>query len=310
MSAVSVLLLALLLELTIGEPPARAHPVVWMGWCISRLEGMAPMTHRRLYGVVSVLIITSFFTLLGLVIWKMSNSENAVSSAVGTLIAAYLLNSPFAVRSLGQAAEDIRAHLADGRLDVAKKHLPALVSRDPSSLSGEQVASAAVESVSENFVYAIVSPLFYYVLLSPVGLGLAAALSFKVVSTFDSSWGYKNERFGELGWFCARMDDVLNYIPARLSVPLIMLSTLSFKRAISALRAAQREHTKTPSPNSGWPMAAYAGALGIRLEKPGAYVLCPLLRAPSPNDILRSVRLTYSSSASLFVGALVVLVLC
>lgn len=309
MSAVSVLLFALLLELTIGEPPARAHPVVWMGWCISRLEAMAPMAHRRLYGMVCVLIITSLFALLGLVIWKMSNLDGIVPSAVGILLAAYLLNSTFAVRSLGQAAEDIRVHLADGRLDAAKECLPALVSRDPSSLNEEQVASATVESVSENFVDGILSPLFYYVLLSPVGLGLAAALAFKVVSTFDSSWGYKNERFGELGWFCARTDDVLNFIPARLSVPLIMLSTLSFNRALLALRAAMREHTKTPSPNSGWPMAAYAGALGIRLEKPGAYVLCPLLRAPTPTDILRSVRLTYSSSASLFVGALVVLVL-
>jgi len=308
MSAVSVLLFALLLELTIGEPPARAHPVVWMGWCISRLEATAPTTHRKMYGVACVLVLASLFGLLGLVIWEMSNSGGIVPSMLGILIGGYLLHSTFAVRSLVQAAEDIRVHLMEGRLDAARECLPALVSRDASNLSEKLVASATVESVSENFVDGVFSPLFYYVALSPLGLGLAAALVFKVVSTFDSMWGYKSERFRELGWFCARMDDVLNFIPARLSVPIIMFSTLNFKRGLSALGAALREHGKTPSPNSGWPMAAYAGALGIRLEKPGAYVLCPLLRLPTPKDILRSARLTYSSSVSLFVVALVALV--
>jgi len=309
MSAVSVLVLALLLELVMGEPPARFHPVMWMGRCISALEAAAPTTHRRLYGVFSVLLTTSLFTALGLVVQQLSASHVPALSVVGTLAAAYLLKCTFAVRSLADAGEKIRAPLAKGDVGRARCALSGVVSRDTSSLDEEHVASAAVESISENYVDTVVSPLFYYVVLSPLGLSLVGALVFKTVSTFDSRWGYRNERYGEMGWLGARLDDVLNFVPARLSVPLIMVSGMSVDRAKRALTAALSEHASTPSPNSGWSMGAYAGALGVRLEKPNVYVLCPDMRMPTSEDITGSIRLTYVASVALFAVSLVILLL-
>jgi len=310
MSAVSILMLALVLELVVGEPPARLHPVMWMGWCISTLEAAAPSSHRGLYGAFSVLLTAFLFGVLGLVVWRASTSDSPAISIAGMLIAAYLLKSTFAVRSLGDSAAKIHSLLAGGDMDMARTCLSGVVSRETSSLDEGHVASAAIESVSENYVDTVVSPVFYYVVLSPFGLSLAGALVFKTVSTFDSRWGYRGEKYGKMGWLCAKLDDALNFIPARLSVLFVMLSSMSVSRAKCALREALRGHKSTPSPNSGWSMAAYAGVLGVKLEKQGVYALCPDMRMPSYEDIPRCVRLMYLCSALLFALAILALLAC
>jgi len=290
MLAVSILMLALVLELVVGEPPARLHPVMWMGWCISTLEAAAPSSHRGLYGAFSVLLTAFLFGVLGLVVWRASTSDSPAISIAGMLIAAYLLKSTFAVRSLGDSAAKIRAFLAGGDMNMARTCLSGVVSR--------------------NYVDTVVSPVFYYVVLSPFGLSLAGALVFKTVSTFDSRWGYRGEKYGKMGWLCAKLDDALNFIPARLSVLFVMLSSMSVSRAKCALREALRGHKSTPSPNSGWSMAAYAGVLGVKLEKQGVYALCPDMSMPSSEDIPRCVRLMYLCSALLFALAILALLAC
>ncbi len=183
--------------------------------------------------------------------------------------------------------------------------LPALVGRDTASLSQGQASSAVIESLSENYVDGILSPIFYYVLFSPLGLGLEAALAFKAVSTMDSMVGYKTEGLRELGFAGARADDLLNFIPARLSIFSIALARPL--RAGAALAAAIRFHGRTPSPNSGWPMAACAGALGLRLEKPGSYVLLDEGEEPQTSDVPLAIGLIQRAIFLILAAALLIL---
>ena len=170
--------------------------------------------------------------------------------------------------------------LAAGDLDGARKKLSMYVSRNTSKLTQEQVSSAVIETSSENFVDGILSPLFYFALFGP--FGIIAAYVFKATSTLDSMVGYKDPQYLQLGWFSAKSDDVLNWIPARLAlVPIFIAAILlrlvpAFSRSfdpLSAVKLAIEDGTKTPSPNSGYPMAAFAGAMSIRLEKPNVYIL-------------------------------------
>ena len=162
--------------------------------------------------------------------------------------------------------------MIDSNIDEAKKMLPALVGRETKDLTPGLAASAVIESISENYVDTIISPLFYFLIFSPFGLGLEAALAFKAMSTMDSMLGYKTKGLKEIGYVPAKLDDIANYIPSRLSILLIALARPP--RAAEAIASALRDHSKTPSPNSGWPMSAAAGSLGVKLEKPG------YLRAP------------------------------
>ncbi|MDM7911569.1 MAG: CobD/CbiB family cobalamin biosynthesis protein, partial [Methanotrichaceae archaeon] len=145
----------------------------------------------------------------------------------------------------------------------------------------------------------------YYVLFSPLGLGLEAALAFKAISTMDSMLGYKTKGLKELGFAAAHLDDLANLIPARLSIFLMALAR--FRDAREILAAAFRYHARTPSPNSGWPMSACAGALGIRLEKPGYYVLLDEGREPDTSDVPRAVWFMVATTALTLAASAIVL---
>jgi adenosylcobinamide-phosphate synthase len=156
-------------------------------------------------------------------------------------------------------------------------------------------------------VDSILTPIFYYVLLSPLGLGLEAAMAFKAISTMDSMIGYKKPGLKELGFAGARLDDLANWIPARMSLILIALARPGGAR--DAIRGAWKYHRATPSPNSGWPMAAAAGSLKIRLEKPGQYVLLEENPEPGTGDILRATALMQSAIALTMLAAIILLFL-
>ncbi|OPY52623.1 MAG: cobalamin biosynthesis protein [Methanosaeta sp. PtaU1.Bin060] len=302
--ALQVFLLAVAFDLILGEPPSMIHPVVWIGKLISILRARARPI--RAYGFVLVAAVVLTTVLAGrLLVWAaglipipsiplpsdllpsipiLTPSSNVPLLSV--LVSAYLLKSTFAVRCLLQVSADI-GRLIDKDIEEAKKMLPALVGRETSGLTRSQAASAVIESLSENYVDSILSPIFYFLLFAPFGLGLEAALAFKAMSTMDSMLGYKTKGLKDLGFAAARSDDLANFIPARLSILLMALARPT--RAGETLRAAFRDHSKTPSPNSGWPMAACAGALGVRLEKVGYYVLMDDGKQPETSDVPRAV---------------------
>ena len=296
--ALAVFLLAAAYDILLREMPARIHPVVWIGRLISFLRLRFPAS--KIGGMALALVVIAVTVLSG----------HLLVRAVGylpllpLLLSAFLLKSTFSMRCLLQVSSDIGRAIEED-MDRARSMLPALVGRDTASLSQGQASSAVIESLSENYVDGILSPIFYYVLFSPLGLGLEAALAFKAVSTMDSMVGYKTEGLRELGFAGARADDLLNFIPARLSIFSIALARPL--QAGAALAAAIRFHGRTPSPNSGWPMAACAGALGLRLEKPGSYVLLDEGKEPQTSDVPLAIGLIQRAIFLILAAALLIL---
>ena len=296
--SLTVFLLAIAFDILLGEPPAGLHPVVWIGKLITFLRARAGPS--RVQGIALALTVISVSVLAGHFLVYAAGPVPFLPLLVG----AYLLKSTFAIRCLLEVSCDI-GRMIDQDIDEAKKMLPALVGRDTAPLTRAQAASAVIESLSENYVDSILSPIFYYLAFAPIGLGLEAALAFKAISTMDSMLGYKTQGLLELGYAGARLDDLANFIPARLSIILIALARPA--RAGAALRAAFQYHNATPSPNSGWPMAASAGALGIRLEKPGYYVLLVNGKEPDTLDVPRALWLMQSAIALTLASALLIL---
>ncbi|WMW23086.1 cobalamin biosynthesis protein [Methanolobus mangrovi] len=288
---VIVLLLAYALDMVFCEPPAAIHPVVWMGRLISFFKKHVPKTHRKLYGIFMGLTTILFGSLIAYLVMLFMGIEN-IPSPLRYLVAAYFLKATFAIRCLYGAADEVRKELDAGKLDGARQKLSMYVSRDTSKLDESHISSAIIETTSENYVDGILSPLLFYACFGP--FGLIAAYVFKATSTLDSMVGYTDERHRDMGWFSAKLDDVLNWVPARLSVLFISAATLTvrlFYHGIkvpdykSAFKSGLADGLKTPSPNSGFPMASVAGALRIKLEKPNTYVLGKGFIYPVSEDI-------------------------
>ena len=296
----AVFLLAAAFDILIGEPPVRIHPVVWIGRLISSLRSRARPSMMQ--GILLAVIVIAVSVLSAHLLVEGARAFPVLPLLVG----AYLLKSTFAIRCLLETSSSI-GRMVGQDIEEAKKMLPALVGRETGSLSPAQVSSAVIESLSENYVDSILTPIFYYVLLSPLGLGLEAAMAFKAISTMDSMIGYKKPGLKELGFAGARLDDLANWIPARMSLILIALARPGGAR--DAIRGAWKYHRATPSPNSGWPMAAAAGSLKIRLEKPDQYVLLEENPEPGTGDILRATALMQSAIALTMLTAIILLFL-
>jgi adenosylcobinamide-phosphate synthase len=294
-----VFLLAVAYDILLGEPPARIHPVVWIGKLIAYLRARARPT--RISGLALAIVVIVSTALAGhLLVLALGQFP-----FLPLLISAYLLKSTFAIRSLLQVSADI-GRMIDQDINQAKKMLPALVGRETAGLTRAQATSAVIESLSENYVDSILSPIFYYLLFQPIGLGLEAALAFKAISTMDSMVGYRTPELKELGFAGARLDDLANFIPARLSILFMALANPG--KAEATVKAALKYHIATPSPNSGWPMAACAGALGLRLEKAGFYVLLEEGREPDTADVPRALRLMQATIALTLAASLLILI--
>jgi adenosylcobinamide-phosphate synthase len=298
--SIAIFLLAAAYDLLLGEPPARIHPVVWIGKLISFLRTHARPTKAMGFALAAAVIIIT--VLAGsILLWAASPIP-----FLPILVSAYLLKSTLAMRCLLQISLDIGKMIYED-MNEAKKMLPALVGRETATLTKSQAASAVIESLSENYVDSILSPIFYYLLFTPFGLGLEAALAFKAISTMDSMLGYKTKGLKELGFAGAKLDDVANFIPARLSI--IFLAGARPSKAKDALSAAFKYHARTPSPNSGWPMSACAGALGVRLEKPGFYTLLDAGKEPQTSDIPKAIGFMKAAIGLTLAASLALLIL-
>ena len=263
-----VLLLALAIDLLFGEPPQPIHPVVWMGKLISLLERICPargVSAQFVYGGIMTLLIVLAFALPVYFLLSFLHNLNFVAYV---LIAALLLKTTFALKGLRQAALKVKLFLTQDNLKEARNNMSALVSRDTQDLEKPELVSAAIESVAENICDSFVAPLFYFSFL-----GVPGAMAYRLVNTMDAMIGYHG-KYEYLGKFAAKLDDVLNFIPARLSALLLVIAAyLCRKDGKRAWRIMLRDHEKTESPNAGWSMSAMAGALRTRLEKKGCYVL-------------------------------------
>ncbi len=263
-----ILLGALAIELLVGDPKTRWHPVALFGSLIAVAIRSAPRSGRAMqlaFGA-GVVLLGVAITILGTA--RLLAVAAAVHPAWGVVAGAILLKVSFAYRQLEQETVLVAAHVADGRLAAARTALGALVSRDTGSLSSPQAASAAIESLAENLSDSFIAPLFYFALF-----GVPGALAYRAINTLDAMIGYHGE-YEYLGRAAAKLDDLANLAPARLSAALIVIATtLAGAATRPAMQVALRDHAVTESPNAGWPMAAMAGALGVQLEKLDCYRL-------------------------------------
>ena len=289
-------LLAVALDLFFGEPMPEFHPVVWIGTLIGYLDRHAPGKLKRLYGVAMALSCIVLTAILG---YGITVVLYRVSPLLSLLAMAFLLKSTFSFSFLWRVSGDIYADLKAGRTDAARAKIPALVGRDVSRLDEGQMASCVVESLGESFVDGIFSPLLYFTIF-----GLPGALAYRAINTLDSMVGYKDEKHRETGWASARIDDLANFIPARLSV--LLMAAVSGHPA-RAIKTALRDGRNAPSINSGYPMSAFAGALGLRLEKLKFYVLGEGLKPCEVEDIPGAIRLNKIMTATVVALILVIL---
>jgi adenosylcobinamide-phosphate synthase len=286
-----VLLLALVFDILFGEPPAFIHPVVCMGKMINVFTRDAPARLRKIYGVFMAVSCTGIAVLAGLLVISLG------TGLLGLIIAAYFLKSSFSIRMLLVSALGIKKDLEAGNIRKARNDLKTFVGRDTSELNESQSASAVIESVAESFIDGILSPLFYFLLF-----GLPGALAYRMINTLDSMVGYRKEPFIDLGYASARLDDIANWIPARLSIVFILIASVFMGKPADAIRTCIKDHNRTASPNSGWSMAVVSGALNVRLEKAGFHVLGGQFSEPQTFQIKTAVYIVGFSSLLVIAG--------
>lgn len=316
MTLTLIVLAALVIDRFVGDPPglwARVpHPVVVFGWAISFLDRMfngkrmTPET-RRFNGAVAIgaLLAASLFAgyllheLLGLLGWP------------GLVLEALVVALFLAGKSLADHVGAVAVGLRERGLEGGREAVSMIVGRDPATLDEPAVCRAAIESLAENFSDGVVAPALWYVLL-----GLPGLLAYKMLNTADSMIGHRNAKYLEFGWAAARLDDIANWPAARLSILLIAAgarAAIGWAAARAALDVGLRDNGLHRSPNSGWPEAAMAGALGVGLAGPRVYggvkVDEPMMNAAgrttaTPADIGRGIRVFQYACDALVVLAL------
>ncbi|MEE9569688.1 MAG: adenosylcobinamide-phosphate synthase CbiB [Candidatus Binatia bacterium] len=264
-----VMVSAYLLDLVLGDPKALPHPVRWIGGLISFVEGVlrrrtkTPEAERLAGAVLCAAVVGTVVSVSLALLYFALN----LSATLFFLLSVYLSWTALSLRSLGDEARGVVDSVKSEGLPAARKRLSAIVGRDTDALDEEGVMRAAVETVSENTSDGVIAPLFYLAIGGPV-----LALAYKAVNTLDSMVGYRNEQYENLGRFSARLDDFANYLPARITALLMVVSSyllgLDGRAAFGTFRRDGRAH---PSPNAGLPQAAMAGALGVRLGGPATY---------------------------------------
>jgi len=305
----TVLALALAVEALAGYPDALfariRHPVVWIGAVIDRLDEMlnhdgAPGWQRRLAGVLALLVLLA---IVGTAASVLAGLVRALP--FGTVVEALIASSLIAQRSLHDHVADVARGLRTGGLAGGRAAVSRIVGRNPETLDEPAVARAAIESLAENFSDGVVAPAFWLA----VG-GLPGIALYKAINTADSMIGHRTPRHESFGWAAARLDDLVNLPGSRLSAGLLIAASWLFRGASphDAAQAVRRDAGRHRSPNAGWPEAAMAGALDLRLGGPRTYGAARIVdawmghgrTAATPDDIDRALGLYRTACGALF----------
>jgi adenosylcobinamide-phosphate synthase len=307
------ILIAMLLDFIVGDPRGFPHPVRLIGRFALFMEAPLRQAFRnqRLAGILMAVIVpaVTLTCAFGLI-----RAAGMIAPWIADVVSIVMLYTTFAARDLAGHAMAVYRELKHGDLAAARKNASLLVGRDTEHLDEAEVVRATLESVAENTVDGVTAPVFFAFIAGPLG-----AMLYKTINTLDSTFGYKNERYREFGWASAKIDDLANYIPARLTAFLIpaAAAVLGFK-PLDAFRILLRDGRKHPSPNSGLAEAAVAGALGLQFGGINSYfgqpsarpVIGDPLRGMKQKDIVRGIGLMFVTlilSAMLFLGIRVIL---
>ncbi|MDZ5711191.1 adenosylcobinamide-phosphate synthase CbiB [Jeotgalibacillus haloalkalitolerans] len=257
--------LALCLDRLIGDPPAWPHPVRWIGsfiiWLERRLNKGRLRKLRGIVSVCSVLTITLLITAL------LVYGSNQVHWIAGFIVETLLITSALASKSLADAAQEVSVPLQKGYMKEARTKLSWIVGRDTEHLDESEIARGTIETVAENTSDGVTAPMFWALIFGAPGIWV-----YKAVNTGDSIVGYKNERYAVYGWASARLDDLANWIPARITALLMLMTKKpAHGRRSTLLKELPAQAKKHPSPNSGWGEAAVALLLHIKLGGTNTY---------------------------------------
>ncbi len=288
------------LDALLGDPEMLPHPVKAMGRLIRTLENTTRkrIANKKVAGIMTgISVPLAAFCITAAVV----EMAGWIDPRLRAVISILLIYTCLSTRCLGQEAQGILNSIKAGDSITARSRVARIVGRDTHDLDEQGIARATIESVSENTVDGIISPLLYAFLG-----GAPLAMAYKAISTLDSMVGYKDERYREFGWFSARLDDAANFIPARLCLIIIPLASFMVcsGRAFKTIKTMLRDGTKHPSPNAGFPESGFAGALGIKLGGASTYngvtLHKPFLGSSEKDveagDIKKSIRLMWCTS--------------
>ncbi|MDD1668560.1 MAG: adenosylcobinamide-phosphate synthase CbiB [Methanomicrobiales archaeon] len=304
MAAAGLVLAASLgVDRVLGDPQGRLHPVALLGRLIGWWgdPGRWDKGVQRAAGIICGAGTACLFALPFFLV------DRFAPPWAFLLAGPFLLKVSFAWRSLEEHARAVEAGLRED-IDGGRSAAGRMVSRETGALSREETLSAAYESVSENLVDSITAPLLLFAVFSPLGIGLAAAAFYRAANTMDAMLGYRDHR-SRIGWFPARLDDVLTWVPARVTGLLLLAYFAAKGRLEPALAAARRDARKRPGLNGGIPMAIMAGGTGVRFEKPGVYTMGTGEKTleEGGREIINAVRVTTLFLAAILVSALFLL---
>ena len=272
--SITIIGFAILIDLIFGDPKNRYHPTAWIGTFIAKLTTITKnqnSTFEKIGGTIMIITICSVVVLLlsGLTFGISLISVDYISLILSVVIGALLLKTTIAIRGMEKHAISVLDSLESNDLDLARNYLSMIVKRNTTKLDKNHVLSGVLESISENTVDGITGPMFYYAFF-----GLFGAFVYRIINTADSMVGYKNDIFKNLGWFTAKCDTILNYIPSRLTGLMMVISAAILQNNWrNSYKVMIRDGKKTESPNAGYPMAALAGALETKFEKINHYKL-------------------------------------
>lgn len=288
MISLVVMFLALLIDLMFGDPPDKFHPTAWMGKLAAFLKPHLRARNSKVEKINGVLLAVFVICIFSIPVYVvLLVIQQHLPLAVHVVVAAIILKLTFAVKGMKRASLGVATALKCGDVRKARRHLSYIVRRDTSKLDQKLVLSATVESIGESTVDGITSAFFYFVLF-----GVPGAVAFRVVNTLDSVVGYRDPEHVNIGWFSAKLDSVLNFLPARLTAGLMLIAaSLLGEDRRNSWRILRRDRDKTASVNAGWPMSAMAGALRIKLEKLEHYTLGDNDEKICPGHVIRALHM-------------------
>lgn len=306
---VKILLISIIIDILIADPFWLYHPVQFIGLVSMHTEKyLRKVKFISLYilGFIHWLLVMVFFITLFFIIEKTLSFNNILLN----IFYIYITYSLLAIGSLTREARVIYRYLLDNKIDKARLRVQEIVSRDMSNADEHQIVRATLETVTENLSDGIIAPLFFYLIGGPVGI-----LIYKIVNTLDSMIAYKNNKYIKYGWFSAKIDDLFNYIPARLTgIIIIFIAFIRNDSAKGAIKAWKIDAQKGPSPNGGIPIVTYAGARNIRLggpcyNKEGNTIAIPYVGGKnsfSKSEIKTVVFYTYTATAIMIALVIVI----
>lgn len=304
--SITVIIFALLVDFTLGDPRNKFHPTAWMGSLIAKLTPTMKNTSGTLekLGGIFLIIIASSIVISFLMILDLGINLITIdylSFIISVIIGGILLKTTFAIKGMEQHALEVVDSLERNNIESARDRLSKIVKRNTSDLDKNHVYSGIVESISENTVDGITGPLFYFGIF-----GLPGAFLYRLINTADSMIGYKTHIFKNIGWFAANCDKILNYLPARITAVIMIFSAMILgNNWKNSFRIMKRDGRNTKSPNAGYPMAAIAGALETKFEKLNHYSLGDGQVLLSKEHVISAISLMKVTSI-LFCGIIVI----